>query len=265
MAGDGSVPLKPERLVDAMSEAGMLPADMLAVFVGGSMARGWNNAWSDIDAYVVSATPWSSPSALMVEVPLDPPHIPMELLDLDGVLVDVEYWTPGQYEMVLARVDAWREGEPAALPKMAKEEYLLLERVGHPLVCAGQEWVARAQAGLAASTYRRQSVNLFFDYVDQRVEDALGQLAAGDVHSAVLSTQLAYGFAVDGTLAAHGEVGFNPKWRARRMAEVDPPELPFDAFWRVQVMADYDSADPAAWILATCRQCRRITTDVDAG
>lgn len=262
MAGDGSVPLDPRRLVDTMARAETLPADVLAVFVGGSTARGWNNEWSDIDAYVVSRTPWTGSTAK--SVPLDPPRLPQELLDLDGVMLDVEYWTGSQFEQVLAKLTP-AEGSGSPLAGLVREEMSLLDRVTHPLVCVGDEWMAGAAAAVAASPFRRLAVTLFFDMLDMRVEDALGQLAAGDVRSAVLSTRLAYGYAVDGALARYGEIALNPKWRARRLAAAKPAELDEDAWWRVETMADYDDADPAAWVRAVCRECRRITTVVDAG
>ena len=261
MAGDGSVRLDPRRLVDTMSRAGTLPADTLAVFVGGSVARGWNNEWSDIDAYVVSRSPW--PGAEAKTAPLDPPRLPVELLDLDGVLVDAEYWTADQLAQVLAKLTPDGTGR-ASLLGLVREEMSLLDRLAHPLVCTGADWVGQAQAAIEASPFRSLAVTMFFDALDQRVEDALGQLRAGDTHSAVLSARLAYGFAVDGLLARYGEVGQNPKWRARRLAAARPAELPWDDWWRVETMADYDDADPGGWVRAVCRECRRITTVVDA-
>ena len=44
-----------------------------------------------------------------------------------------------------------------------------------------------------------------------------GQLEAGDVHSAVLSSKFALGWAVEAVLASHGEFHEQEKWRARRM------------------------------------------------
>ena len=261
MAGDGSVPLDPRRLLDTMAASAALPDDTLAVFVGGSIARGWNNEWSDIDAYVVSRTPWAGGSAKTV--PLDPPRLPVGLLDLDGVLVDLEYWTAGQVEQVLAKLAAPADAQSPLLA-LVREEMSLLDRVCHPLVCTGADWVADVAAAVAAGPLRPLAVSLQFDMVDMRVEDALGQLAAGDVHSAVLSTKLAYGFAVDGVLARYGEIALNAKWRARRLADAKPAELDFDAWWRVETMADYDDADPGGWVRAVCRECRRITTVVDA-
>jgi hypothetical protein len=254
----------PEQLVAALSDAGVLPPDTRAVFVGGSVARGWHNALSDIDAYVMTAEPWSSPSAWRMPMELDPPVIAMELVHLGGVPVDAKYWTEGQYARVLAKLAATDPG-PSPLLRMADEEKLLLERIRHPLICCGEQWMRQAQAELAASPHRRLVVTLSFDMVDARVDDALGQLSAGDVHSAVLSVRLAHGHAIDGLLASHGEVGTQPKWRARRLAEVKPPELPYDDYWRVETMADYDPADPAGWVRRIARECRRITTVVDAG
>lgn len=252
------------RVLERLRSAGCVPAGARAVFLGGSVARGWDNGTSDIDVYLITETQWASQTAVHVRVDLEPGTIPMELVELSGATVDVEYWTARQFERLLEKVNAVGAGT-SRLSALTREELLILERLGTALVCSGGAWVSDAQTQLAATPFRSLNVSHWFDLADDRLEDALGQRDFGDLHSAVLSARLAFGFTVDGLLASHGEVGQNPKWRARRAAAAAPAQLPFQEYWRIETMRDYDDASPERWVDHVARICRRVIADTDAG
>jgi predicted nucleotidyltransferase len=242
---------------------GRLPATVTALFVGGSYARGWANDQSDIDLYVVTAQPWTSPEAITAPVGLNPACITMELWEFAGVRCDIEYWLDKQVDQLIGSV-SWEafDNVDAVTAKMTVEELYLLERLPSATVIDGPDWVAERRQRIRASAYQRVLLARAFNNADGFAEDAIGQLRDGDLESATLSARVAFHHAVDGVLISHGEYGRSPKWRARRFHAADPHELSFDEYWNVETMRTYDPAAPGQWISDVIRLCRRVMTQV---
>jgi len=250
-------------VVKELEARGLVPEDALAVFAGGSYARGWNNADSDVDLYVVSDE--SSPGVATTPplVPL-PPNIPMEWASAGGIDCDIEYWTADQVWTSIARFEAHagRIPDSATVEHLSLEEIYLLERLHQPLIARGGEWLESTAARLKASEYHRVILGWCFDHADNCCEDALGQLASDDAEAATISARSAFGFTIDGLLASYGEYGRAPKWRPRRFRAVDPREIMFDTYWAVEVMVEYDPTNPRLWIESTVGKCRQIMSEV---
>jgi hypothetical protein len=99
---------------------------------------------------------------------------------------------------------------------------------------------------------------------DSFLEDAIGQLGAGDVESAVISAKMAFSHCVDALLESAGEYGFyTPKWRARRMRAVAPGAISFEDYWAIETMRGYDPADPGAWVSSVVRTCQRLSMKIE--
>lgn len=248
---------------DELRARGMLPASYQAVYVAGSLVRGWGNALSDLDVYVVTDTVWDRPVVESASVPLDPPTLPIDVIRVDGVRWDVEYWSDRQVDQMLAKLGKDNVDAGGAGPnELSRYEMDFLERLGHARAVEGEGWLDARRAQLADSAFRQVMVSGALHYCDIYAEDAIGQLEAGDLDSAVLSARLAFGCAVDALLAGHGELGQSPKWRARRFRAADPAELSFEEYWATETMRDLDPAAPGGWVESTIGTCRRISAEV---
>ncbi|WP_344599698.1 hypothetical protein [Streptomyces glaucus] len=251
--------------LEGLELRGLLPADHLAVICVGSVARGWANDGSDYDFNVIAPGPWHGPSARTIPVPLRPGTVPSAVEYVDGRRWEVKYWLDIQVEQMLAKV-SWSEFEQggAAARALTDAEELFLERLSTCITLSGASWVRGKRQALARTAFRAFVTTRSLVEADEAVEDALGQLAAGDTDSAVLSAHKAFGHVVDALLESHGVYGSRtPKWRARRLGEARPRQLSYADYWSVETMRDLDPDHPAAWVTQVVQRCRDLSIEVE--
>ncbi|MER8235554.1 hypothetical protein [Streptomyces sp. NPDC094049] len=249
--------------LEQLRELGVLPATCRSVYVSGSLVRGWGNALSDVDVYVITEADYRSDTAVYGQVPLETDTLPVEIRYVDGRRWDIEYWRSDQIDQVLAKVD-WSvlEGSQEAGRRLSTDELDLLERLSYAQPLAGEEWLASRQKRLADSALRSVMVARALNGADTYTEDVVGQLEADDVDSAVLSVKIAFGYAMDALLAFEGEYGQNAKWRARRFREADPTIVTFDQYWAIETMRSFDPSAPRAWVEEALRLCQHVSMEV---
>jgi hypothetical protein len=256
-------PLDYRRYVHELDRRGLVPAERLCVFVSGSLTRGWGNIASDLDLYVVTAEPWHLRSSRVVSVPLRPGSIRAELAYVGKRQCDIEYWLETQVDQVLEKVSWPTAGDAMALgDEPAPRELDFLERLSHGVPLEGQDWLAKRQLLLADSAVRSAAASRSLHHAQVLLEDAVGQLRADDVESAVLSARLAFGRVVDGLMATFGEYGQNAKWRARKFREVRQALLTFDEYWAIETMQRFDPAAPERWVENVVLVCRRVIREL---
>jgi hypothetical protein len=237
---------------------GLTTADTLAMLCVGSTARGWANDASDVDIYVVTESPAAPDGAKSMAVPVSPTTIPA-VIDQDGAQRwEIKYWTDGQVDQILAKVDPSRLAPGSVADELAEIEENFIERVVSSLPVTGAEWLARRKRQLADSAYRAYLVSKSLHKAEGSVEDAVGQLAAGDLDCAVLSAHGAMRHTVDALLESLGCFGsLCPKWRPRRMRDAAPAQLDFDEYWAMETMQGLDRADPREWVRTIVAWCER--------
>lgn len=87
-----------------LAERGLLPRERSAVYLSGSLVRGWGNAQSDLDVIVVSGgtcvpeTNGSRPAAVA------PGFLPVHSFYAGDRRWEVEYWTESQVDELLDAV-----------------------------------------------------------------------------------------------------------------------------------------------------------------
>jgi len=242
---------------------GLLPASYEAIYAGGSLVRGWGNDRSDLDIYVVVTEPWRSDEAQVETVALDPDTIAVEVVYVDKRRWDVEYWLESQVDQLFAKVAPDQlDGSLPAGKHMAYAEVAFLQRLAHAAPIDKDAWLDERKRRLDASPLGSVMALRALHMMDIYTEDAVGQLEAGDVYSAVLSSRLAFQYAIEALLASHGEFGESPKWFARRYLAADPPELGFDEYWALETMRSYEPDAPERWVEEVLGVCRRISSDV---
>ncbi|WP_159053170.1 hypothetical protein [Streptomyces regalis] len=251
--------------LEGLESRRLLPADHLAVLCVGSVARGWANDSSDYDFNIVAHGPWHGPSVRTIPVPLRPASVPAVVEYVDGRRWEIKYWVDVQVDQMLAKVawDRFEEGASTARALTDAEE-LFLERLATCLTLSGTSWVRSRRQELGETAFRAFVTARSLAEADSSIEDALGQLAADDVDSAVLSARKAFGHVVDALLESHGAYGSPiPKWRARRLREVRPSQLPYQEYWAVETMRDFDPRAPDAWVTRTVQRCRDLSIEVE--
>jgi hypothetical protein len=246
-----------------LERRGLLPASYEAVYAGGSLVRGWGNERSDFDVYVIVNEPWASESAQIDSVALHPDSIPVEGVYVDGRRWDVEYWLERQVDQLFAKVapEQLESIQPAG-KRMMDPEVAFLQRFSHAAPIAKDEWLDERKRQLDALPLDSVMALRALHMLDIYTEDAVGQLNADDVESAVLTAKIALRYAVDALLASHGEFGESPKWFARRYRAADPPELSFDDWWAVETMRSYDPDAPELWVKEVLTLCQQVASEV---
>jgi hypothetical protein len=248
--------------IPTLTTAGLMPEGPIAVYVGGSAARGWDNASSDVDIYIVTEEKRAVAVSQQL-VMLEGGSVPVEVLHVDGRRWDVEYWQPHQILQLMDKVSWQRFDTDRPAPEsFLYTELEFMQRLPRAVALMGEEWLTQIRAEFAASALRAMMITRSLDYLDILTEDALGQLEAGDTHSAVLAAKLAIGAATDAVLAGQGEFGGSPKWRARRMEAASPALLSFAEFWDFETMRHYDAAQPQRWVERVLRKCQFISQEL---
>ena len=232
--------------IDTLSKAGLLPGDSLCVLAAGSLIRGWGNASSDLDLYVITDKLWTGDHIDNPSVHVRAGAVPSASFFARGLRLDVEYW---QEELIVGLIQrvSWAQYDSGAMTdvSLSRTEIDVLERLTYGVPLLGSDWLSAQRAAVKNSALTVYLVRHRLNMADIFVEDARGQLASGDVECAVLSARAALGHSVDALLASAGEIGHATKWRPRRFRAVQQDILSFDEYWRLETMATYDPRRPA--------------------
>jgi hypothetical protein len=256
----------PQRCLDVLAEQGLLPDRLHAVYLAGSLVRGWGNPLSDLDVYVIVDEPWTRSDAEVGSVSVRPGFVPIHGFVSDGRRWDVEYWSEQQVDDLLALV-SWPsfESRRGRAESLTTHEVAFMQRLAFAKVISGAEWVRRRTNEFATSAVRTMIASRALYEFDLFAEDAVGMLEAGDTDSAVLAARYGFDHVVEALLASHGEFNEQAKWRARRMRAVSPPELSFEDYWALETMRDLDPDSPDDWVKTVLRVCQDIANEVKLG
>jgi hypothetical protein len=247
------------RHLTRLRERGLLPESFEAVFVAGSRVRGWGNAGSDLDFYVISNDRWDRADTRLAPVALQPDTITIERTRAKGEQWDVQYWLDSQVDQVLAKV-SWAEFDTnlSAGALLTSVETDFLERLDYAVAVAGEPWLSARRQEMQRSALRSILVSRSLHHSHLFIEDAVGQLRSGDTESAVLSARLALGRAVQALLAEHGKLAQSPKWTARQFRETEQDVMSFDEYWALETMRGFAPDNPGRWVEDVLAVCRRI-------
>ncbi|MEW2592240.1 hypothetical protein AB0893_17685 [Micromonospora aurantiaca] len=246
-----------------LRDRGLLPGTVHAAYVAGSRVRGWDNAGSDLDFYVITQERWPGSGSTIAPVALQPDTITIERTRVNREQWDVQYWLDSQVDQVLEKV-SWNEFETnaSAGALLTSREADFLERLSYAVAVTGEDWLLRRRQQMHRSALRSILTSRSLHHSHLFSEDAVGQLRAGDTESAVLSARLALGCAIQALLADNGKFAQSPKWSARQLRETSQDVLSFDEYWALETMRDYSPDNPGRWIESVLSVCRRISQSV---
>lgn len=249
-----------DRQIGELRRRALVPVEVGCVLLVGSVARGWSNANSDVDLILVSGDAATVPrTSRWRNVPLHPDVVYSEATYVDGQRFDLEYWLDTQVDQMIDKAcQDVTELYGHNYEQLQPREIDFLERLMHALPLVGPDWLAKRIRQLDNSALSSIATSRSLYHAHLLVEDAVGQLRAGDMESALLSAKLAFSRAVDGLLASHGEYGQRPKWRARRLRAVQQDVISYDRFWAIETMRDFDPERPGRWVESVIASCRRI-------
>lgn len=250
-----------ETAMAVLAEQGKLPGRHAAVYVAGSLARGWHHENSDVDVYVFTDQRWASDTCDLAPVDLKPDTVPTEIFYADGLRWEARYWLPDQFDQMMAKAN-WADFLAGKQVKFSEPESILLARILHALPLAGPEWLEQRRAEVLSSAYQASVVTVALDNADGRIEDAAGLLATGDADSAVLAAHHAFQHTIDALVASLGELDTTVRWRARRMKATEPDIISFDDYWAIETMRGLSDSDRGAWVHHVLRTCQRIIAEI---
>ncbi|MFI0796869.1 hypothetical protein ACH4OY_29905 [Micromonospora rubida] len=248
----------------SLGDRRLFPASCLAVFVGGSMARGWHHARSDADLYVITAEPWCGDSNGSTPVSVTPDTVPTNVIYIDERRWELRYWLDSQVDQVLDRV-SWHafQSDDSAGQRISDVEVALLGRLESSLVVVGEQWIQQRRGKLADSAFQSLFTLRALAEAGACAEDAQGMLESGDRHAAVLAAQMALGAAADAVSLSQGEFSLEEKWRARRLQAAASPVLPFERYWELITMQSFDPRHPETWVRSVVDVCRQVALAID--
>jgi hypothetical protein len=252
------------RIREVLRENDLVPDSCLAVFIGGSVARGWQHRRSDIDFYAICEKPWDGETSGVNPVALHPNVVPTHGTFIDGERIEIRYWLDSQVDQVLAKTtwDQFRNGDPLGR-EISRPEAAFLSRLAQSITILDTDWMHRRRKQLMDSAFRSMWILRWLGAADGHVRDALGMLESGDHHSAALSAQMALAASVDALTLSHNEYSLDAKWRARRLRAINSETVSFEQYWELFTMASFDAGEPHEWIETVLELCRRIALDVE--
>jgi hypothetical protein len=248
-----------------LSNKGLLPESTRAVMLAGSSARGWHDARSDFDIYIITDRPWFSDSTRSFTVPLEPSSVGTESFYVGTRRWEITYWLDSQVEQLLEKVswEAFRSDLMAGGVLTESEENFLVRLVS-VVALDGQDWVQQRKTDLQDSAFRSFLVARSLGWADGCVEDALGQLESGSAEGATLAARQAFHYAIDALLAANGELGSGvEKWLPYRFKAAEPLHISFAEYWTLETMQTYDPAEPVRWINEILTLCQDISMKIE--
>ncbi|MFI6013275.1 hypothetical protein ACIBAG_31420 [Streptomyces sp. NPDC051243] len=250
-------------LIAKLRANALLPDSFHCVYAAGSLVRGWGNTTSDVDLYVITDDEPPRTVTTSHPVALSPDAVPVAATYVDSVRWDVEYWQGAQVDQVLEKVSWSRYEEAGARESLTGYEADFFVKLQHSVPLAGAEHHAELKRRLDGSAHRVTMVGRALNYADIFAEDCLGQLESGDETGAVITAKLSFTYAVEALLAHHGEFGTTPKWRVQQLGLANPKVLPFDKFWEIETMRNYDPDAPGEWSRGIIRLVRDICLEVE--
>lgn len=253
-----------DRCLSVLRERRQLPDDTLAAFLVGSFARGWANSGSDYDIYIVTRDSVPDTAGKSLVLPLVPVDVPVLVTQVEGRSWEIKYWLDVHVDQMLAKVSRERFDADVDTRALSMPEELFLERVLFHLPLMGADWLDQRRIEIQESAYREFLVSRSLGEADKAVENAVGQLADSDVHSAILSARKAIDHTVDALLESLGAYGScTPKWRARRFRDAAPKAVTFDDYWSMETMAGLDPGHPADWVERALTWCKQLAMEIE--
>ena len=189
-----------------------------AVAITGSIAAGWGNPYSDVDLFVFSDTECELPADESVETwrNEDPSGLNRQnwMGRYGDSLVDLKVWPLDAPRRALARFLDGLNPEMTQVSLLVKD-FIYRMSIARPL--QGEEFFADARKLIASSTYRGALARELKMAAENRLNDVVGQLAAGDTLGARVTCMAAAGFMADCCLVMAGDLCRGEKWLLRRL------------------------------------------------
>ncbi|MEU7632314.1 nucleotidyltransferase domain-containing protein [Nocardia sp. NPDC049220] len=251
-------------MVAVLRQRGLIPPVELAIFLVGSMARGWAHATSDIDLVLVSTERFTDDRAMDLNVPLAPGTLQTVTFHHEGRRWEVKYWLDSQVDELFGKV-TWAafDNDRKVGARLVVDESLFLSRLRTCVPLGGDDWVQRRRRQLEDSAFWSFLTLQFLNDADGAAEDAVGLLAVGQTEGAVLSARQAFGFAVDAMLLGRREHDAGVKWRPYKLELLASLPLSFEDYWSIETMRDYDPLQSAEWVHRVVSLCKKISMEVE--
>lgn len=243
----------------------LIPADAVAAFLVGSMARGWGHATSDVDVVVVTRSPVTTRDKQSIDVPLEPAVLPISVFEHEDRRWEVKFWLDGQVDQLIAKVSwaSFEDESRVANNPLSEVEQLFLERLYSCAPLLGADWVELRREHVAKSAFRTMLITALLSRGDVTADAAMGMLESGETHGAVVAVKEAFDYVIDGLLVSVGEFGALAKWRPRRFRSARQELISFDEYWSIETMQELDQGNPAPWVEGVFVRCKGLASEIE--
>jgi hypothetical protein len=221
----------PSSLIKIGENAAIRYPDAITVFLSGSLLEGFGNPSSDLDVFVVH-------SDRSYDLPKEGQsiHLGGALVNVDYsdcIRVDTEHWVKQDIIDVASALSNPMKSELEVFngPPMHSFELAHSIRMGHPI--SGADAFRRLFNMFDWDSVCSRLCKSFLATYDDAADDAAGAIEACDAGTALVTSRVAVGAAVDAYLAARGMTNSKPKWRFAKINML--PER--------EVLADYLSQE----------------------
>jgi hypothetical protein len=193
-------------------------AEAKALCITGSTAAGWGNPYSDIDLFAFSDNE--------CELPIDDSVETWRNEDMSGL--KRQNWM-GRYGDALVDLKIWPTDAPRQAlapflgglkPEMTGASYIVQDfiyrmSIARPLF--GEDFFTDVRELIASSTYRGALARQLKMIAENRLNDVVGQLRAGDMLGARATSMVAAAHIADCCLVMASDLCRGEKWLLRRM------------------------------------------------
>jgi hypothetical protein len=229
-----------------------------AIFLSGSLVAGFGHANSDVDVYVVLST-----ADELEEAAAGTRTTPVEGggavsgFYVGDVRWDTELVLAPEIEKLIGRIE---DAEDVDQFPITAGEIDLVYRISVGAAIRGHELVDAWQQRLAASRFGDILVSRYLEDADGLVEDALGLLDVGDIHTAAYCTRLAYEIGTQAMLARSGRYCPGSKWRIAQLGREPAGSVTLEEYLDVVEMRDFTCDGP--WIERVLARVRSFAFEV---
>lgn len=228
----------------------------VASFIGGSIARGWAHAFSDVDVVVVVDALPSGDDYEQVRAGRSAVRVRTAVVA--GRRCELKYWLAPELDEAIER-SSWSSFDRGEAV-FHNEERVLLDRIGWGVVLTGSPWLQSRIELLSRGAFATTIAVDRLNRADAAMEDLAGAALGGDIMTATLCARRAYGYAVDAFIASRGDTGQEGKWRARRVRALGGEILPYDDYCRAETLRDHDP-EPERWLSQMVNAAQRLALE----
>lgn len=211
-------------------------SDVHCAFISGSLIEGYGNAASDVDVFVVTIRDTAGRPDSLSEFDFGDFKIEMDIDDTEMIRTDTELWSIEVIRDIANSISACAD-DWARSTELPEQHLKFAHKLRTAVGIHNSAKVAELKELFKWEQVARvQSHRALLEYVGYS-EDAAGAIRAEDDGTAMITSRLALGWAIDAFIGSQGVTTNSEKWRCRKLATLNPG-----------LLAEYLAADASSGV-----------------